>query len=385
MINFMKVMLFILCLCFLALTPSTLNAQSVVVPVSQTPGFKQTASIKSGAGRLHVVYDNTVGELQSVFYQQSVDGGVSYLPPVRVSPPDIVNFTPDVAISPSGAIYVVWSGIFNQGRAILISRSTNGGASFSAPQAISTGRFGQTPKINISQNGIIYVTYFDSNSNGTTSGTYITSLQETAFPIASRPGLISNAGAFSEQTSVLFDSQQNIYIVYGDSNTGISYLVTANSSGRNFSLPMPIATGSPNFATHATAFIDGQDNIYVAANTGPTGGFNIYFTKSTDKGRTFSTPQIIPNSFAGSSPVIAMSRSGLIVSWTELLDPLKIVSVKSTNGGTTFGAKTVLSSNTLNRSFNSAATINRGTAFFCWVSEVGEPGSDTNVFSTAIQ
>ncbi|MBI4851014.1 MAG: hypothetical protein HY819_04215 [Acidobacteria bacterium] len=380
----MKKLLFLFFLGVFFLSPFASNAQTVR-QVSQNQGFKQTTAIKASPGKLNVVYDNTLEGLQDIFYQQSIDGGVSYLPAVKVSQTNTLNFSPDVAVSPSGIIYVVWSGLFNQGRVIFLSRSTNNGLSFSSPQVVSIpDQIAQVPKININQSGRVFITYFAANNVDNTGGAYITTLSETGFPLNTRPRNISRLGEAAIATNILFDSQQNTYIVYGDSNTGITYLVTGDSIGRSFTGPLPIATGSPSFSTDTSAFIDSQDNIYVSANSGPIGGFSIYFTKSSNRGRTFTTPQIIPNSFNGIGSTISAINNNVTVSWTDFNGSLKIVSAKSTDGGVSFGAKTIVSTNTLNGSFNVDLTSIRGINFFSWVSEIGVPGSNTQIFSVGL-
>jgi hypothetical protein len=374
----MKTLLLTLCLGIMFLFPSELKAQSVT-QVSQTVSSKQTTSIKASPGRLNVVYDSTTNDLQDVFYQQSVSGGVSYTSPVKVSQTSSINFSPDVAVSPSGAIYVVWSGLSNQTRAILLSRSTNNGASFSSPIVISTSnQTAQVPKININRNGGIFVAYFDGNGATGVSGDYVVSSNESSFSVFTKPKLVSNPREFALDISVLFDSQLNTYIVYGDVSRGVTYLVTS-SNGRDFTSPLPIVAGPTGFGTGATAAIDAQDNIYIAGNAGF--GTGIYFTVSRDKGRTFSTPNIIVGSQFGTSPSIALSRSGITVAWNDFTTNLRIAGAKSTNGGNTFGSVTTISTNTTNRSFNVTATSNQGIGAFSWVSEVGEPGGNSNVFS----
>lgn len=377
----MKTLLLTLCLGIMFLFPSELKAQSVT-QVSQTAGWKINNSIKASPGRLNIVYDNTINESQDVFYQQSVSGGVSYTAPVKVSQSSSSNVNPDVAVSPSGAIYVVWSGISNQVRVILLSRSINNGASFSSPIVISNpNQFAQIPKININKNGGIFVAFFDGNGATGVIGNYVVSSNESSFSVFTKPKLVSNPGEFAIDSSVLFDSQLNTYIVYGDSTRGITYLVTS-SNGRDFTRPLPIAAGPTNFSTAATAAIDAQDNIYVAGNAGF--GTGIYFTVSRDKGRTFSTPNIIGGSQFGTSPSIALSRSGITVAWNDFTTTLRIAGAKSTNGGSTFGTVTTISTNTTNPasiSFNVTATSNQGIGAFSWVSQANTLGNDTNVFS----
>lgn len=382
----MKFILSGMCLCLLILFPSVLKAQSST-QITDTQAFRQFSDVDATPGKLHVAYDNTIDnaneEVQDIFYQQSIDQGKTYLPAVKVSQSGGINFSPDIKVSPKGFIYIVWSGISNQARTIFISRSTDDGKTFSTPQAISLqNQLAQIPKVNISTKGVIFVTYFDGNGPGSIVGTYVTQLKESTFSVTKKPQLVSNSGAFSSRADVLFDSKKNVYIAYGDANTGISYLVTSNNKGKTFNTAVPVSTGSPRFATDTVAIIDSQDNIYLSANTGDAGNFSIYFTKSTDSGKTFSRPLIIPNSSGGIGPALAISGNSLIVSWS---DGGRISFSQSLDGGTTFGKKNTIPATTAGFSFNVSASASGEGTFLSWVSRINETDDTTQVFSAKVQ
>jgi len=99
------------------------------------------------------------------------DGGTTWSKPTVVSAQQTAAGTggglPEVAIDAStGHLYVVWedarftSGTVNQAA---ISTSTNGGATWSAPFAVSkiTGRPAFTPAVAVNSAGTVAVTYYD--------------------------------------------------------------------------------------------------------------------------------------------------------------------------------------------------------------------------------
>ncbi len=121
----------------------------------------------------------------SVSFISSSDGGTTWSKPTVVSAQQTANDTdpntgqairtasglPEVAIDTSngaskGNLYVVWedarftSGTVNQA---VISTSTNGGATWSAPAAVSkvTGRPAFTPTVAVNSAGTVGVTYYD--------------------------------------------------------------------------------------------------------------------------------------------------------------------------------------------------------------------------------
>jgi hypothetical protein len=116
----------------------------------------------------------------SVGFVSSSDGGATWSGPTTVATQQFVTDTdpntgarlrtgkglPSAAIDPStGQLYVVWSdnrftGTVNQ---IVISTSTDGGKTWTAPAAISkaTGRPAFTPTVAVSSAGVVGVTYYD--------------------------------------------------------------------------------------------------------------------------------------------------------------------------------------------------------------------------------
>jgi hypothetical protein len=117
----------------------------------------------------------------SVGFISSSDGGATWSEPTTVAAQQFVTDTdpntgqalrtgeglPSAAIDPStGQLYVVWSdsrftgGTINQ---IVLSTSTNGGQTWTAPAVISkvTGRPAFTPTVAVNSAGVVGVTYYD--------------------------------------------------------------------------------------------------------------------------------------------------------------------------------------------------------------------------------
>ena len=126
----------------------------------------------------------------SVGFVSSSDGGTTWSGPTTVAAQQFVTDTdpntgaalrtgeglPSAAINPStGQLYVVWSdnrftGTVNQ---IVITTSTNGGSTWTAPKVISTvtGTPAFTPTVAVNSAGVVGVTYYDlRNPDGITTG-----------------------------------------------------------------------------------------------------------------------------------------------------------------------------------------------------------------------
>ena len=88
------------------------------------------------------------------------------------------SILPQIAIAPNGTIYVVWqdarfSGGLRDG--IALSRSTDGGVTWSAPVRINRKLSVQAfmPNVHVRADGVIAVTYYDLSSNTTDANTFL--------------------------------------------------------------------------------------------------------------------------------------------------------------------------------------------------------------------
>jgi hypothetical protein len=92
--------------------------------------FCDNAATSPRRGTCYLAYTNLVTETISL--TSSTDGGVTWAAPTTVGPPgDVVDGLP--ATLPDGTLVVAWL----SGQTIFSARSTNGGASFEAPVAVT--------------------------------------------------------------------------------------------------------------------------------------------------------------------------------------------------------------------------------------------------------
>lgn len=105
-------------------------------------------------------------------------------------------------------------------------------------------------------------------------------------------------------------------------------------------LPQNI-TNNPTNSQFPVSFIDNSGNINVAWLDDQPGIASIFFTRSTDGGKNFSTPVLIPRnkSFIG-TPIVMATEREIYIAYLELFDTPRVVLrtmiTRSIDGGKTF-------------------------------------------------
>ena len=205
---------------------------------------------------------------------------------------------------------------------IFFTMSTDSGVNWdNLPQTRNLSKspgeaFGPSLAVNKIGKVRVYVTYHD-NSNGTTQAYLISSKKRTKFRA---PLLLSphNGGAFSPR--VALDSDEAVNIVWGDTLGGIAKVVFVRSTdiGLTFSEPLVVSKSSGN-AFDPEISTDPSDAINVAWQDTSPGTSVIMFSRSTDRGQTFSLPkQVSTGSGSATEAAIATDAQGRIsVSWVD--------------------------------------------------------------------
>lgn len=296
---------------------------SMPVDISNTPTISQTPSMSRDlAGNLAVVWEE-YGD--NIMFSGSSDGGLTFSVPTYVVDPNgplgIANMYSSGqmhVVAATGAIHIAWT-IFDTyygGAEIFYVRSTDGGATFGTPTMVSTA---------------------DAvNSYG---------------------------------SSIAADDTGTVAIVWVDSdlNTGAEAIMYSALVGTTFSKPLVFS--SPGLCPVVALF---SSNQYVAWSAGASLQEQIFFSRSTDGGRTFSAP-IALNQVAEKSwcPVIAVDAAGAIyVAWEEgtAYVDRKIMLATSMDAGKTFGVPAILSDPAVDSGCPSLVTSGTGRVVLTWTS-----------------
>jgi hypothetical protein len=194
-------------------------------------------------GRLYAAWTEYEGLL---WVARSNEGGKSFSPLVRIADAKPAR-GPSLAVAPEGAVYLAWTVGEDERADIRIAKSTDGGASFSAPRLVGRSKArSDAPK------------------------------------------------AYSDAPKLAVDAQGMVHLAYAESSR---ILYTRSTDGaRSFSSPRAISKPNAGFPSLA---IDANGGVYVVWEVSqdprrrPRG---LGFALSGDGGRSFSEPAVIPGS-----------------------------------------------------------------------------------------
>ncbi|MCV0391990.1 MAG: glycoside hydrolase [Nitrosopumilus sp.] len=277
-----------------------------------------------------------------ILISKSTDGGVTFSTPKNISNNSGASTTP-FAIVDGANIFIAWTYRYQDDShsEIYFSKSTDGGNTFSTPQKISNdSSFSSLPFLTIDGKNI-FVTWFDitySNNRSYKNMEVSFSKSIDGGDTFSEPKNISNNEGFSSFPSIASDGT-NLFVAWQD-NTSLSntdILVSKSTDGgATFSTPLNISN-SDDGSVGAHVATDGT-NIFVTWFEFHNGSGDVFFAKSTDGGATFSTPQNISNNKENSvTPFMITNGTTIYITWTDSTSKDSwIVLSNSTDGGATF-------------------------------------------------
>jgi hypothetical protein len=215
---------------------------------------------------------------KDVFFRKYSAAGKPAGERVNVSrTPKVFSWLPRIAIDPKGTVFVLWQEIVfsggSHGGDILLARSADGGATFSAPLNLSNSAAGDG-KGRISK---------DQWDNGS--------------------------------LDLAIGGDGTVYSAWTEFE-GALWFRRSTDGGKTFSKPLRIADAKP---ARAPAFAVAKNELYLAWTVGDDSAADIRVARSTDRGASFGKPAIVERSAGYSdAPKIAVDgRGALHVVWTE--------------------------------------------------------------------
>lgn len=270
-----------------------------------------------------------------IFFSKSIDGGNTFSEPRLISDKETFSSVSKIAVDGENVFItwfthsVPWKDSFKSPQEIFLSKSIDGGETFSEPANLSNNEgFSQMPKIAVDGSNVFLVWQDESMD------------KPRIFFAKSSDG----GNSFSEPQNISKDSPYpaGAYITFDDSSILVTwtshkegkypdiFFSKSTDGGNNFSDPKNISN-TPGYSILSPIVTD-RKNIFVAWGDSKSNSRSILLTNSTDGGETFSKPKTISNTGVSDSPSIAYDGDSLYVTWSnqkELFkDPLEIYFLK---------------------------------------------------------
>lgn len=299
------------------------------------------------AGNLYAVWEDDTSTNSNILFSRSTDGGATFSAPSSLSHTSGFSFSPRIIADALGGIDVVWADTSPGHQHIFFSRSMDSGATFSAPIDISNGDSAGNPEIAADASGRIFVVW--ENDTGVL-GIYFTASTDGGVTFASPRNLATNTGG-SFVPQIVVDPAGKIGVAWeDDSLTSIDISFSHSSDhGASFSAAKSLSLGVGN-STSVHLAADASGNINAVWENDSPGNIDIFFSRSTDGGQSFSAPRNLSNTPGNTRTAqIALDSGGNInLVWTDNVPPAfstDIFFTRSTDGGVSFSPAQNLSNN----------------------------------------
>jgi hypothetical protein len=278
-------------------------------------------------GNVHVAW--WYGAVGGILFTRSTDGGRSFSNPTTVDARAAAAPRLDLqmALDGAGNINLLWwEKTLDPRGQMFFSRSTDGGATFSAAVNLTNlSNVAYLPQLTVDQRGNINIVWFDvttmanmgmffarSTDGGASFSTPLKVLALTSFNVSGLRSVVGPQGQV-----YIFWSQGDIMF-----NRSLDGAATF-SPAANLSFPTGSNSASPK------PFVDARDNIYVAWTRLAAGltSSTLVFSHSTDQGSTFSGETSVSGRVqslvnAQQTPFTVDSNKGVNIAWSATVTGL---------------------------------------------------------------
>ncbi|MFC2155425.1 IPT/TIG domain-containing protein [Acidobacteriota bacterium] len=298
-------------------------------------------AVDSG-GNIDLVWlDTSAAFKQDIYFTRSTNNGSTWSSITNISNRDgAERGSPVIAVDSSGNINVAWIDNYTGDFMVMFNRSTNNGSTWGSNVNITDySKDRGVTDIAMGSTGDIYVLcdYF------TPSPLPVISEDEIYFRRSTNNGAtwgaavnVSNTAAHSRNGRMAVDSIGDINLVWNDDTPGNAEILFSRStnSGTTWSWPLNIS-GNSGVSWTPDIAMDSAGNIHVVWVDSSSGVYEIYFSRSTDNGATWSTAVNISNSANSAksrNPRIAVDSAGDIhVVWYDYISSSGSFEVLYTN------------------------------------------------------
>ena len=244
---------------------------------------------------LNIVWGDTLNNKRVVF-TRSTDAGGTFTDLLDISRSSGDAFEPEIAVGEDDAINVSWEDNASGSYAIMYSRSSDGGATFSTPIQVSKGTGNARESYIAAADGLIHVVWVEE-INGSLQAMFARSTDHGK-TFSTPLNLTNNNGAEIHKTSVVAQGN-TVYVAFNndESRSHQAYIMKSSIGGQSFDDPVQIsnANASRGRAHSVAMVIDSSGTLHtVWIDTSVVGDDEglLYYRRSTN-GRTFSASQLL--------------------------------------------------------------------------------------------
>ncbi len=284
----------------------------------------QIAATENGNVYIAWIDKNSTTGVSNLVFRSSNDSGENFSDRKELGGIDVLPFSPQIAATENGNVYIVWVDIDNTtGDSNIVFRSSNdSGENFAERKQIRGGKdLSLSPQIAATENGNVYIVWVDFDGTTGDSNILFRSSNDSGENFAQRKHLrTGKVLSFSPQIAAT--EKGNVYLVWldKDSTTGDSNIIFISSinNGENFESRVHLNKDpsklSKSFSPQIAATENG--NVYMVWIED-----HVQFKEILDKGNLFGETislNKISNMTSSSSPQIAATENGNVyVVWVN--------------------------------------------------------------------
>jgi hypothetical protein len=263
------------------------------------------------------------------------------------------QYTPKILCGDDRTLYATWVDTRDGDYNIYFSRSEDGGRTWLAPNVkisdISTGLYGYPASLAIDESEVLYTTWTIWNRNYR-ADTHILFAKSSDRGDTWTPDVQVDDGTKSSKGPpvVCMGTCDQIYVVWDDwrpSDDSDIYFSRSTDGGETWTNPdIRVNDDSSSYQSSPSMVIDPLGDLYVVYQNRPGDDGHIYLVKSTDGGETWSRPHIqVDDGRPGNHcvPELAVGQDGTIYASWSWWGGDHILFAKSTVGGETWSRPSI--------------------------------------------
>src|SRR2546428_3574552 len=195
--------------------------------ISSTPGADSlnVQLVGLGFSNVYVVWQDSTSDSPGILFANSTDGGNSFGTPISVSGNSFFADSPQIAVTSSGDVYVVWHDNVDGNDEIFFAAKPHDQNSFGSAKNVSNSPTGLSanPQIGIFGTGNIFVSW-EEYSGDSAPEIVISSSADAGNAFGCSLNLSSNNG-YSTNPQIGISDSARVYLTWQDSSSGTAEIL----------------------------------------------------------------------------------------------------------------------------------------------------------------